>query len=85
MNVPFKLPEAIETYAWPGGYPIFYLCADGESLCPSCVAANRKLIEAAPEYLDSQWEVVGSDINWEDSSMYCAHCNARIESAYSEG
>lgn len=79
-----KLPETIEAYAWPGGYPIFYVCADGECLCPKCVAENRELIESAPEYLDDQWNVIGQDINWEDSSMYCAHCNSRIESAYAE-
>jgi hypothetical protein len=24
------------------------------------------------------------DVNWEDPSLYCDHCGARIESAYAE-
>lgn len=27
-----KLPS----YAWPGGYPVFYLMDDCETLCPAC-------------------------------------------------
>src|SRR5689334_3778894 len=26
----------LEAYAWPGGYPLIYLCRDGEIVCPAC-------------------------------------------------
>lgn len=71
-------------WAWPGGYPLFYVCADSGTLCPACVSDNLELIRQAPEYLDEQWDVVGVDINWEDSTMQCDHCNKKIESAYGE-
>jgi hypothetical protein len=29
----------LESYAWPGGYPIFYLDTDNSVLCPDC--ANK--------------------------------------------
>lgn len=72
-----------EKYAWPGGYPIFYLCADGGILCPDCVDAERQLIEEADDY-DKQWLVVAADVNWEDESLTCDHCNKRIPSAYGD-
>ena len=81
----YKPPEVIESYAWPGGYPIFYLMGDGETMCPACVVANRSEIENADEFLsDGSWVVTGQDINWEDPSMFCCHCSNRIESAYAE-
>jgi hypothetical protein len=76
--VKYKLPEVIESCAWPGGYPIYFLTADGEPLCPHCVEANRQEIEAAMD----GWEVVGSDIHWEGEPLICAHCYVEIESAY---
>lgn len=63
------------TYAWPGGYPIFHLCADGEVICADCandpenpVTANEKLAGKSEMYirrqdLDPQWVIVASDIN----------------------
>ena len=78
-----KLPA----YAWPGGYPIFYLCADNGILCPQCANKESAIREAdeRPDYPDfDQWRIVASDINWEDSSLTCDNCSQRIESAYGE-
>lgn len=73
-----KLPA----YAWPGGYPIFYVVDDGESLCPECVNdPSNPVHEDAP---NDGWRIVGYDINYEDAQLYCAHCNKCIESAYAE-
>jgi hypothetical protein len=70
-----KLPA----YAWPGGYPMYYLAKDNRVLCPKC--AN----EFTPDRdNDEQLEPVAYGVNWEDSALYCEHCNARIESAYGE-
>lgn len=75
----------VAKFAWPGGYPLYYLVADGETLCPSCVNKELKLVvDATIDGNDKQWEVVGREPNWEDASMYCVHCNQRIESAYAE-
>lgn len=70
-------------YAWPGGYPKFALCADGETMCLDCVHKEFKLIASAIlRQNDKQWQVVAFDINWEDPDMFCANCNAKIDSAY---
>lgn len=71
----------VQSYAWPGGYPIYYLCEDNGVLCPDCVNDNRKLIDAANSS-DRQWNIVAVDCNYEDDCLYCDNCSTRIESAY---
>lgn len=70
------------TYAWPGGYPIFYLCADGGVLCPKC--ANDNIALTTDPDAEKDWRIVASDINYEDDWLFCSHCNKLIESAYGE-
>ena len=69
-----------EKYAWPGGYPIFYLCADNGVLCPNCANKNQKLDCAD----DPQWNVVAADVNWEDDNLFCDNCSKQIKSAYGD-
>lgn len=75
-------------YAWPGGYPIYYVLEDGEVLCPACMNNENGSIAYTGESPDSinnpGWHVVGNDVNYEDESMFCAHCNKQIEAAYGE-
>ena len=66
-----KLPK----YAWPGGYPMFYVTKRGNVLCPDCANAEGK---------DSDDPPVAHDANWEDPNLYCDACSQRIESAYAE-
>lgn len=62
-------------YAWPGGYPIYYLTRDGLTVCPDC--ANK-------DCENPEQEVIASGINYEDPRLYCDDCWDRIESAYAE-
>jgi hypothetical protein len=80
---------ARDKYAWPGGYPLYLVMADGEVLCPDCAKSNwRAIVEntlmPVREYPELQWRALGADINYEDSNLHCSHCYARIESAYCE-
>ena len=77
----YGLDIELDYYAWPGGYPIFYVTRDNEILCPKCTNEN---IELLSDPYDLQWYVVGCDINYEDSNLYCDHCGERIESAYGD-
>lgn len=61
---------AREAYAWPGGYPMYYVQDDSTVLCPKCA--------------EDVEEELASDVNWEDPDLYCDECGERIESAYSE-
>jgi hypothetical protein len=65
-------------YAWPGGYPIVYVCHDGGEICPTC--ANAECRDKSAD--DSQWAVVSAFIHYEGDPIICEHCNAEIESAY---
>jgi len=72
-------------YAWPGGYPLYFLCDDGAALCCDCAKAERRnVLEAIACKARNGWRVVGQDINWEDDTLLCDNCSDRIESAYGD-
>lgn len=72
-------------YAWPGGYPYYFITNDGEALSFATARSERRLIlEALRDHDNSGWRVVGMDINWEDSELTCSHTGERIESAYAD-
>ena len=71
-------------YAWPGGYPLFFVMADGEALSFEAAKENhREILEAlAHGQRNDGWKPVAFEINWEDSSLICAHTGKAIRSAY---
>jgi hypothetical protein len=74
-------------YAWPGGYPCYFVTTDGAALSFEAVRDNWLLICEAhivPGYCHSGWAIEGCDINWEDPDLICDHTGQRIESAYAE-
>jgi len=73
----------LPSYAWPGGYPIYYLTKDCGVLCPDC-ANGKHGSEAHEANDDPQWRLVACDVHWEGEPLTCDHCNAEIESAYGE-
>ncbi len=83
-NLPY-CGNALASYAWPGGYPLSYLMADGGVLCPAC-ANGEHGSEATqdPRQDDKQWSIVACDVYWEGPPMQCDHCSAEIESAYGD-
>jgi hypothetical protein len=73
-------------YAWPGGYPIYFIASDGEALSFDSVKENyREVLYAMKHFGDfSGWNVVAWAINWDDEDLTCAHSGDKIESAYGE-
>src|SRR5574339_378859 len=76
-------------YAWPGGYPLYFIMADGAALSFAAAKAEKRLIiEAISDkhkgYPNNGWLPCCIDVNWEDGELYCDHTNERIESAYAE-
>ena len=65
---------ALPAYAWPGGYPLYYVTDQGNVLCPAHANVES---DYADELID------GADVNWEDAALYCEH-GERIPSAYAE-
>jgi hypothetical protein len=64
----------LPTYAWPGGYPIFYIDDESNVLCPDCANSNDEYSEPIIDY----------GINWENETLGCDHCSAHIPSAYGD-
>ena len=58
---------ACNKYAWPGGYPLYLLCADGEVICPACAKKEWKQVAYATKHpgTDKQWEIAA------DSAELC--------------
>jgi hypothetical protein len=78
-----ELPRAtdgqLQTYAWPGGYPIYYLDAENSVLCAECARKSDSDPDELPNF-----RPCAADVNYENSSLYCDQCGQRVESAYSE-
>lgn len=70
-----------EHFAWPGGYPLYYITKDNGVLSPEAVEENQRLTND-PD--DPQWFVVEVRINEEDTNLICDHTGERIPSAYAE-
>jgi hypothetical protein len=73
-------------YAWPGGYPCYFIAADGEALSFEAICDNIRQVMRETKHPEAlqQWRVIAFEINWEDSALFCAHTYKRIESAYAE-
>lgn len=73
-------------YAWPGGYPLYFVTCDGGALSFDTVVENYKEVLYATKYFGdfSGWSVAGCEVNWEDSELRCSHSNELIECAYGE-
>ena len=79
-----KLRLRAGKYAWPGGYPLYFITGDGAVLSFEAVRAEWRSIVDVHLHHDkrSGWYILDCDVNWEDTDLRCAHTNALIESAY---
>jgi len=78
-----QVKEAIRSpYAWPGGYPVYMVMADG-LMCPKCARENYRLIVEATNSHDrhSGWKAEGATVLYEGEEC-CCHCGCELESAY---
>ena len=72
-------------YAWPGGYPLYFVTSDGAALSFSAARYNRRaILEAIATKASDGWRVVGIDTNWENPDLRCDDTGERIPSAYAE-
>lgn len=71
-------------YAWPGGYPMVLITADGAVIDAQSARENYRQILRATRNpgTDRQWEAIETYIHWEGEPMECAHSGRMIESAY---
>lgn len=72
-------------YAWPGGYPCYFITSDGAALSFDAVKRElRNILESIASKANDGWRIVALEINWEDASLYCEHTGQKIESAYGD-
>jgi len=72
-------------WAWPGGYPRYFIMSDGDTLSFEAAKANiKQIVQAISNHDGSGWRIVAVDINWEDPQLFCCDSGERIESAYAE-
>ena len=75
-------------YAWPGGYPVYFLLSDGEAISFKAAREKSTRREMLAALRDNNtrcgWMPIALEINWEDENLYCVQTSERIESAYGE-
>lgn len=72
-------------YAWPGGYPVFFITRDNAVLSFETAQDNQTAIRQCIRNQGRYgWTICGIDINWECLDLYCEHSGERIEAAYGE-
>jgi hypothetical protein len=72
-------------YAWPGGYPLYFVTDDGAAL--SFQTVRDELSQVLPAIQSGKkdgWRVVACLINWEDSDLHDDHTGERIPPAYGD-
>lgn len=72
-------------YAWPGGYPLYFITQDGAALSFDAVEDN--FYQVAWDWLNDAstgWKVIGCAVNYEDEGLVCEHTHEKINSAYEE-
>jgi len=70
-------------FTFPGCYPLYFICNDGDSLSFEAAKANaRSIMDSIATDCRDGWRVVACDVNYEDDEMVCAHTGKRIPSAY---
>jgi hypothetical protein len=70
-------------YAWPGGYQMYLITSDGAALCFDCARKEyRQISESIRKGTADGWKVEATDINYEDTSLYCENCSKQIPASY---
>jgi len=72
-------------YAWPGGYPLYFVTADGAALSFDTVRSEFRAVVDAFATRAVDWRIVACDANWEDTALHDAHTGELIPCAYGEG
>jgi hypothetical protein len=73
-------------YAWPGGYPLFFLTAEGAALSFEAARKEWRNIVATHLRRDTRsgWFIIATHVNWENTELVCEHSGKPIESAYGD-
>ena len=72
-------------FAWPGGYPLYFITSDGAALSFNSARYNRRsILQSIAHNTNDGWRIIGVDVNWEDESLTCDDTGESIPSAYGD-
>jgi hypothetical protein len=72
-------------FAWPGGYPLYFITSDGGTLSFATVRKElRSVVESIRRSISDGWRVIACTENWEHTELTDDHTGERIESAYAD-
>jgi len=72
-------------YGWPGGYQMYFTTWCGGALSFKSARENfRNIADSIQTDCNDGWRVIGCDINYEDSNLYCDDSGERIPPAYGD-
>lgn len=72
-------------FAWPGGYPLYFITNDGAALSFKTVRKEfRQVLYSIRNQMSDGWRVCCCEVNYENPELYDDHSGERIESAYAE-
>jgi len=83
----FKATLRAGGFAWPGGYPMYFVLEDGGALSFEGARQNLRAILYDMTHGvrgSGSWFVVGCEVNYEDGDLYCEATGEKILSAYGE-
>ena len=61
---------------------MYFITSDCAALCFDCADKEQEQItDSIREHSNDGWRIVAVEINYEDGSLYCDHCNKTIECA----
>lgn len=85
-NIIGQVKSAIRNpYAWPGGYPVYTVMADGELLCPDCARTYfAQIVRDTYARWGGAWRAAGAEVKWEGEHDFCCQCCKPLPSAYGE-
>jgi hypothetical protein len=74
-------------FAWPGGYPLYFITSDGDALSFEALKDKntlRAVLSSVRYGRNDGWRIVACEVNWEDNELECVDTMKRIPSAYAE-
>lgn len=81
----FRRAMRAGSHAWPGGYPVYFITADGAALSfKAARECRREILDAiTSDNRRGGWRIVAADIAWE-GPLHCDHTGEPIETAYGD-
>ena len=69
-------------YAWPGGYQVNAIMADGEFMCHDCICKEEEVFQDDTMQDQDEWRFIGAEVYWEGPTLRCCHCDKDLLSEY---